>query len=255
MARQARQYSSTGFYHVVFRGVNRCHIFEESDDYNKMIDLLTRVIEELNMEIHAYCLMSNHAHLLIHEQSTADIVTAMRKVLGPYANWFNAKYDRCGALIANRYKSKCVEDDSYLLSLVRYIHLNPVEAGLVSFPHQYHWSSYSSYLSNESSMTTIGFVLSLFPNDKEGGLEGFMQFHNLDQLEDHSMQDKVRRTPKELLDAIVAMTGDAGTHCLPGLPKLERDAILSSLRDQGFSIRQIERATGISRGIIAKARG
>ena len=84
MARQARRISNTGLYHIIFRGVNHCNLFEEYKDYEKLLGILANVKSDLGYKIHAYCLMSNHVHLFVQEQSPADIVLIMKKVLGTY---------------------------------------------------------------------------------------------------------------------------------------------------------------------------
>lgn len=129
MSRTPRQISETGIYHVTFRGMNHCHIFEEEKDYIELITTLIILKKEIKFKIYAYCLMSNHVHLLIREENERDIVTIMRRLLTKYAGWFNKKYKRCGSLIANRYKSECAEIDEYLLNVVRYIHQNQIRAG------------------------------------------------------------------------------------------------------------------------------
>ena len=125
MGRQARQLSSTGFYHVILRGINRQHIFEEACDYTYFLQTLRDLKVDLAFELHAYCLMSNHVHLLFREKQLGDISLIMKRLLTKYAMYFNRKYQRSGALIASRYKSVPVEVDEYFIPLQRYIHQNP----------------------------------------------------------------------------------------------------------------------------------
>ena len=155
MGRQARQFSETGMYHIVFRGVNHCRLFEETSDYIKFLDVLIRVKKELDFEMYAYCLMSNHVHLFIYEKNIGDIVKVMKKLLTSYAGWFNRKYKRSGTLVANRYKSECIEDEKYFYSLVRYIHLNPIKAGIVANINEYEWSSFREYKENKQIITNM----------------------------------------------------------------------------------------------------
>ena len=254
MSRQPREVSSTGFYHVIFRGVNHCHLFEESEDYAKMMGLLSDAKEEMGMELHAYCFMSNHVHLLVREKAQKDVALAMRKVLGSYASWFNKKYGRSGALIANRYKSKGVEDDPYLLTVVRYIHHNPVSAGVVRNMNDYSWSSYRDYVSGNPRFTDTDFVLSIFHTGQKTAVDRFIEFHAMPVTEDFSEPEVMTRSESQIHDEIVHALGDIELHAVPSLPKAERDALLVSLRNRGLSIRQIERVTGISRGVISRAR-
>ena len=132
MSRLARQISSTGLYHIIFRGVNKQHIFEEDADYLKLLGILKQLKTEMNFKIYVYCFMSNHVHILLHEKEMGQISLIMKRTLTKYARWFNIKYSRSGALIANRYKSQPVEVDPYFLNVVRYIHQNPLKAKIDS---------------------------------------------------------------------------------------------------------------------------
>jgi len=193
-------------------------------------------------------------HLLIQEKSPADITLIMKRVLGTYAFWFNKKYSRSGALIANRYKSSCVENDEYLLTLTRYIHQNPLTAGIVKDLDEYRWSSYRDYTKKESaSLTDTQFVLGLFSPDSEEAIKGFKKFHNTLESREFSIADGKRKSDEDLRQEIRAALNGMDISSLHGLPKCERDGTLAELRRQGFSIRQIERATGISRGIVSKS--
>lgn len=131
MGRQARQLSESGFYHILLRGINRQHIFEEESDYTYFLKDLHNLKTDLAFAVYAYCLMSNHVHLLLREKQAGDISLIMKRLLTKYAMYFNRKYQRNGALIANRYKSVPVEIDEYFIPLLRYIHQNPLKAGLV----------------------------------------------------------------------------------------------------------------------------
>jgi len=254
MARQARQISKTGLYHIIFRGVNHCNLFEENEDFKKLVDLLAIVKSDMGYNVHAYCLMSNHVHLFIREQSPADITLIMKRILGTYAYWFNKKYTRSGALIANRYKSACVENDEYLLTLTRYIHQNPLRAGIVEDLEKYRWSSYRDYIKKEhTSLTDTQFILELFSPDIDEAIKGFMTFHNVPESNEFSVSDGKKKSDGELRQEIISALDGKEICSLNGLPKRERDEILSALRRQGYSIRQIERATGISRGVISKS--
>ena len=253
MARQARQISKTGLYHIIFRGVNHCNLFEEHEDFEKLLKLLAIVKSDMRYMVHAYCLMSNHVHLFVQEQSPADITLIMKKVLGSYAYWFNKKYKRSGALIANRYKSACVENDEYLLTLTRYIHQNPLRAGIVKDLEMYRWSSYRDYIKKgHTSLTDTQFILELFSPDIDEAIKGFVTFHNSPESSEFSVTDGKNKSDGKLRQEIITALDGKEICNLNVLPKLERDRILSALRLQGYSIRQIERATGISRGVISR---
>jgi REP element-mobilizing transposase RayT len=255
MSRQPRKLSETGFYHVVFRGVNHCHLFEENEDFMKLLEILMCLKKDLSLKVYAYCLMDNHVHLLIRENMSGDIIAAMRRLLSPYAYWFNNKYQRSGALIADRYKSECVESEEYLLVLVRYIHRNPVKAGIVSQIGSYRWSSYGEYIGQQKGLTDTGFILDVFSSDPKRALEEFELFHSIDDddgYDDHSLPVSKRKSDQQIRLEISSVLAGLEPSAIGILARSERNALLASLRQQGFSIRQIERATGISRGIIYK---
>ena len=254
MARQLRKTSSTGIYHVVFRGVNHCNLFEERRDFETLLEIFTEEQKRIPFSIYAYCLMDNHVHLLIREDSPGDIAVVMRDVLAPYASGFNYKYQRNGALIADRYKRECVQDEHYLLAAVRYIHQNPVRAGMVSTIGNYRWSSYRDYVSDRPAFAQTDFVLSLFSEKRSEAIQEFISFHETTEDRDCSLSGSPRRPEEQIRSELLAALNGTEPNALCGLPKPERNEKLAALRKRGFSIRQIERATGISKAIIERCR-
>jgi REP element-mobilizing transposase RayT len=255
VSRQPRRISESGCYHIVFRGVNHCHLFEERSDFEAFLDKLSTLKAEFPFEVYAYCLMSNHVHLLLKENSPGDISSIMRKALTWYAGWFNRKYQRCGALIANRYKSQCIEENSYLLAVVRYIHQNPVVAGASSRIEAYPWSSYGDYIDKprgHPALTDTRFILAIFSEGAKDVDRAFADFNNTVADGVFLPTDGIRMTEDEVSRMIAETLEDIPTASVASLPKIERNIALAKLRERGFSIRQIERATGVSRGVIAK---
>jgi len=255
MPRQPRLLSETGVYHIMLRGVNHCQLFEETADYEYFLARLTTAKTELSLQVFAYCLMPNHVHLLVKEESPGDVTAAMRKSLTPYAWWVNRKYTRSGPLMANRYKSECVTDDPYLLAVTHYIHRNPVAAGIAQHMDSYPWSSYRSYTTGVPTLTDTDFILSLFSPDRATAIARFIEFH-----QDASTAASLNVFPDDRPDER-QIGNELSTHydglkpsAIPGLPRTQRDAVIAHLRDQGFSVRQIERVTGVSRGIVARIR-
>ena len=252
MGRQARQFSETGLYHIVFRGVNHCHLFEEDADYEKFLTILKTVKNEFQFDLYAYCLMSNHVHLLIKEINIGDIVGIMKKILTHYAGWFNRKYKRSGSLIANRYKSECVKNDEYLFSLVRYIHQNPVKAGIIEKTEEYQWSSYTDYIKGKSDITDDNFILETLSQDKETAVKAFVNLHELFDDNEYIPSDSKRKTEAQVRREIIKLSDGMEPNHIASLEKNDRNELIAKIKLGGLSIRQIERATGISRGIIAK---
>ena len=134
-----------GFLHIYNRGVGGQNIFNEKDDYEYYLEKLKRVQEEKNITTLAYCLMPNHIHLLLHQVGEEGISPFVSSLHTSYAKIFNGKYGHFGHLFQGRFKQVIIQRDEHLQYLVVYIHLNPVEAGLVAHPKNYPWSSWKAY--------------------------------------------------------------------------------------------------------------
>ena len=152
MPRIGREQSGTGIYHVMLRGINRQDIFEEPEDYWSFIKILFAVQERLEDDlvtrtttchIYAYCLMPNHVHLLLCEKNWT-LGEVVKSIAASYAFFYNKKYGRIGHLFQDRFKSEPCNDSNYFMTLFRYIHQNPVKAGLVSMAGDYNYSSWGN---------------------------------------------------------------------------------------------------------------
>ena len=189
MSRPPRVLSSTGLYHVIFRGINHLNIFEEAEDYKKMLEIFFKLKEKENIEIYAYCLMTNHVHIFLKEKEIGDIKKVMHKLLTTYVVWFNRKYQRSGSLIGNRYKSEPIEDEKYYFALVRYIHQNPVRAKICKSSSEYHWSSYNDYLSDKQSITDTELTLDMLSGNRKEAIKYFKELHQVDDMIDFNITD------------------------------------------------------------------
>ena len=253
MSRPARLLSETGLYHIVFRGLNRQNLFEEEEDYEKLLEIVEDIKTGSEMQIYAYCLMTNHVHLFIKEKESGDIKGIMHRLLTRYVGWYNRKYQRSGSLVGNRYKSEPIEDERYYLALIRYIHQNPVKAGMVGKPEEYLRSSYNDYVNQKNELTDTEFCLSLLSSDKEQALKEFVAFHENIEETDFSITNTKRLTDAQVKRRITKITGGVNPEEISGKEKTERDRMLALLRSEGLTIGQLERTTGISRGIITRA--
>lgn len=252
MPRKAREKSATAVYHVVFRGINRQVIFEDQEDRVKYLELLKAYQEISGFKIYAYCLMSNHIHLLMKE-GEEELGIVFRRLGAGYVYWYNWKYNRRGHLFQDRFKSEPVEDDAYLLAVIRYIHQNPVKAGITDNPMDYPWSSYHEYLSDKGLCET-SYILGLFSDDRTKAKK---QFEIFNQAEENSqcldIDEKKRWRDPEAIDLIKQSAGVKNLSEVQQLGKQKRDDVIRSCKSQGLSIRQIERLTGISFGVVRKA--
>lgn len=253
MSRQARTLSKTGLYHIIFRGINKQNIFDEASDYIKLKEILKKVKSETNFELYAYCLMTNHVHLFIKEQNPGEISKIMTKILSSYAVWFNKKYQRSGSLFENRYKSEPVEDERYLIALIRYIHQNPIAAHISKTLSGYAHSSYHEYTDNSGDLTDIDFLLDMLHDDREIALSQFREISKITETEDFDIRNSRKKTTGQIRRIILIETGGIE----PGeIKKLDRDLqntiIKKLVSDSGLSKSEIQRATGLSRDTIIR---
>ncbi len=151
MPRPHRNWIPSGVYHVTLRGNNRQAIFLEDADYQQYLITLRECQQTLPYRLHAFVLMPNHVHLVMENAAGASLSAVMHQVSTCYTRYFNAKRGRVGHLYQGRFYSNVVTQDSYLLEVTRYVHLNPWRAGLVQHPRGYLWSSYKMYLGLERS--------------------------------------------------------------------------------------------------------
>lgn len=251
MSRPPRVLSDTGLYHIIFRGINRQDLFEENQDYKKLLEIMKKVKEDEQFELYAYCLMTNHVHLFIKEQNMGDIKKIVHKILTRYVVWYNRKYKRSGSLIGNRYKSEPIEDDIYYLALIRYIHQNPTKAGMVHGIEEYKWSSYNDYIQNSNNLTDIEFALDMLSENRNEAIDLFKELHESAEEIDFSISNTKRLSDEQLRRKIYTLT-KTPAHEIAAKPKTERNQILKLLRQNGLTTGQLERLTGISRGIISR---
>ena len=150
MSRPLRIYFEGAWYHVMNRGVNKNEIFFKDTHRYEFLNLLGKTKEIYGIEIHAYCLMSNHYHLIIRTPR-GNISQAMKYLNSTFAQYVNLTMHRDGPLFRGRFKAIVVNADEYLVRLSRYIHLNPLEAKMVTSLLKFRWSSYLSYIGRAKS--------------------------------------------------------------------------------------------------------
>jgi putative transposase len=177
MARPLRIEFSGALYHITARGDGREDIYLEDSDRELFLSVLSHVCERFNWVAHAYCLMSNHYHLLI-ETPDANLSKGMRQLNGVYTQSFNRKHGRVGHVFQGRYKAILVQKDSYLLELARYIVLNPVRAEMVRTARDWPWSSYRATAGMVDSPTWLhsDWLLSAFSKKRKAAIEGYRAF-------------------------------------------------------------------------------
>lgn len=183
--RKPRKQSPTGIYHIMVRGVNREHFLAHDQDKLRYLTTLSRFHKGSGCAIFAYCLMSNHVHLLLQEQEGSS-QRFMQQVGVSFVYHHNRRYGRIGHLFQDRFRSETIESEGSLLACARYIHNNPIKAGLVSAPENYPWSSYPGYVGRQvlPAFVKKEGLLSLLGEDAVTRLVAYTTTENDDQYLD-----------------------------------------------------------------------
>ncbi len=251
MPRQGRIKSKTGIYHVLLRGIDKRDIFLDDDDRLKFIQYIGKAKEKSLFKIYAYCLMDNHVHLLIQETvENEEIGTIIKRITVGYVGWHNFKYERTGHLFQNRFKSEPVETESYLLTVLRYIHQNPVKAGMVKNADEYPWSSYNDYISAYNG----------FPQLIDGELfkyyfpaivdfTTYMNTDNSDECLEHKDTVKYNEVAfKKVIQKIYSIDN------IKQMPIAERNGLIRNIYNEfDISIRQLSQALDVGKKVVEKA--
>lgn len=175
MGRALRIEYKGAFYHITSRGNQAKAIFLTDQDRHRFIKNLQEAIIKFSVRIHGYVLMTNHYHLLL-ETPFANLCKCMHFINLAYTNYFNKRHDRIGHVLQGRYKSILIDKDNYLLAVSRYIHLNPVRAGLVKSPQDYTWSSYNHFLKPGNSWVWKTDILENFSPDRREAISEYRRF-------------------------------------------------------------------------------
>ena len=241
MPHQARKKSETGYYHVVPKGIHDQILFESDTDRQNYMGLLKRAKLETGVLLHAYCLMSNHVHLLV-EDPEDELANFVKQVHERYGMYFAEKTGRHGGIFQRRYWSEPINSEAHLLCAVRYVHANPAAAGICP-ASKYEWSSAKDYLGREgiADVTTV--------LDMCGGRDGFIEFSKMSnwtavpfpgsKLSRHLTDGEAAAIAQALLGADGLLLGAENI--------ASRKQKLAVLYAHGFTVSQIVRITGLGR--------
>ena len=190
--------------------------------------------------------MDNRVHLLLKEEKE-NISQSMKRIISSYVYWYNSKYGRCGHLFQERYKSEPVFSDAYLLTVLRYIHQNPLKAKIVSDLSEYKWSSYKEYTS-ETRMTDTKYIMDLFSDNPKDAIELFKK--HLEEENKDTCLEIVKKKPiitDDMLRQIIKKRYKISAVKFCDEEKEKQEHILKELlKIEGISTRQIARVIGIS---------
>lgn len=257
MPRKARKTSKTKVYHIILRGNDKQDIFFDKQDYKKFLEDIEKTKEKYQYDLFCYCLMSNHVHLVIYDKNE-NISKAIQSLAVSYSSYFNKKYSKVGHLFQNRFLSKNVETREYLVTLCKYIHQNPVKAG-ISKINEYLWSSYNDYLKNYKTLVDTKTILSILGQTNEKSRKNFIKFQN-EINEDITGNNEIEY---ELIDKLTDEQAKKRIEAVLGIEnaidikrfsnKIRNEKIRKLQIIKGTSKAQIARVIGISKKIVERA--
>ena len=262
MPRRARIESGTGIFHVMMRGINHQNIFEDEEDCWQFINTLDRVRMRYNDDgkpcgtnciYYAYCLMGNHFHLLIRERDE-KVGDTIKRIASSYVYYYNRKYGRDGHLFKERFKSEPVNDMEYFITLLRYIHQNPVKASIVEKVRDYEYSSWKEYDGSVEPVFQICGVETVLERITFEDLDALVNEPLADDINCLDIEDPSKRRPSDdqVWQMIIEKSGVTNVSAFQQLNEEAKREVLRELKKHGASHRQLERLTGIGRGVIQK---
>ena len=241
----------------MLRGINRQSIFECDEDYIHFLELLRQYKVKCGYKVYAYCLMGNHVHLLMGFEKE-DVSTCMKKIGVAYSYYYNYKNLRTGHVFQDRFRSSPVESDAYFLGVARYIHRNPIKAGLCSKLESYKWSSYFEYIKacgQKPNLKPAVYVTDLDLLLSMQGKEEFLRFTNTpndDEYLEYKDEPRVRCSDEKVRGLMKNITGFDTISSVQAMTKPKQKELINKLYFSGANISQISRITGICRAKIMK---
>ena len=232
----------------MLRGINKQVIFEESADRQHFLTVMKECKDVSGFCLHAFCLMSNHVHLLLEiKNEPLDLV--IKRIGSRYAVWFNRKYQRVGHLFQDRFRSENVETDQYFMTVLRYILQNPMKAGIESHPGTYRWSSYLAYEKGTGLLTDTQYATELF-----GGREKLISF--IQQDNDDSAMDEENyqwRLQEDEAKAVMnRITDCVSSSQFQQLDPPRKKEYIAQMYLAKLTMSQISRLTGVSKATVHK---
>jgi len=268
MARPLRIEYPGAVYHITSRGNARQDIFVDDADRAAFLEILAKAVDRFNWLCHAYCLMSNHFHLLI-ETVDPTLARGMRHLNGVYTQAFNRRHERSGHLLQGRYKAILVEKDSHLLELARYVVLNPVRAGMVRSCKDWRWSSYRATAGLESafSFLTTEWILSQFAQSPSKARRAYRRFVSAGRGEPvwGNLKGQIYYGSDEFIEQHVPV-GSRAFREVPREQRLvnrppiedifgatsEERAIAAAYREHGYRLREIADFLGVHYSTVSR---
>ncbi len=198
MPRISRANLKASLFHVMTQGINKEYIFNNSEDIQWYLSVMSKLSEQYNIEIIAYCIMNNHVHMLLKAEDTKELGKYMQKLSMKYGRYYNNKYNRVGYVFRGRYKAEAIMDEKHMYNCIRYIYNNPVVAGICSEPKEYPYSDYKEMPTCE----IVDYVFADIDEDVKGVnknvVESFLLKNNI-------KLNEIKKDSKKLSELIVTL--------------------------------------------------
>lgn len=264
-------------YHITSRGNAKQTVFLDNRDRDNWIEILSTVVERFHYFCHAYCLMDNHYHLII-ETPEGNLSKGMRQLNGVYTQAFNRRHERIGHVFQGRYKAVIVEKESHLLSLCRYVVLNPVRAGIVNKPERWVWSSYRATIgvAKRPAFLKTEWILSQFDGKRSEAVEKYKRFVTegiVNESPWENLRGQIFLGTETFIESLKGESGKRGkskeipkTQRYAGRPSLEElfkkegikdkdDAIYMAYIEHGYRMREIAEYLGVHYATVSRSVG
>lgn len=259
MPRGAREKSESGIYHVMVRGANKQEIFHDNEDSLRFLEILEKYKAKADIKVYGWSLMGNHVHLLLSE-GNEELSVTMKRIGVSFVWYYNWKYKTTGHLYQDRYKSEKIESDEYLLTVIRYIHQNPVKAKIVKRAEEWRWSSCLGYYGKRvypEALLDSNLILRMFSEDRNIAINRFMEFNEIkndDNCLDDSVNERLKLSDEDARLKILNQISGIQIAQVKSLPKIKRDEVLHKVKElEGVTQRQAARILGVSPNLIFKA--
>lgn len=252
MARTTRGESKSPYHHILVEGSAERNIFQAPEDKEKLLEIMERVLEVIEVELYAYCIMPNHAHFVLRE-TTGDLSRFMKRINGTYASYYNRKYGERGQVFYDRFKSESIGDMEQLLRVMRFVHNNPVSSGYVPKQCDYPWSSYRLYIEDrEDHLLPKHRVLIFFASEEQDALKRFVWYmmeKNTDIYLD--LEESIEKRIRSMIDAYLRKIPIDLDELGYKENTVHRDRLIQLVRASGgLSIRKIGELLQLNRGTV-----
>lgn len=201
MPRVPRSYIKTSHFHVITQGINKSYIFEIPEDIKYYISIMYKLSKEHEIKIKAYCIMNNHAHILIETEQLAELSKYMQRLNTKYGIYYNKKYNRVGYVFRNRYKAEGIYSEEHLYNCIKYIYNNPVKAGICNRAEEYPYSNYNKIDKNLRG----NYIFIDVEDDKQKNCKNIIKEF---LLENNLELDNIKKDRKKLKELIIILKSD-----------------------------------------------